>query len=86
MTGRSDEANLAWAAEQGRVLYTSNYGDFARLHWAWIANQRRHAGLVLRTWQRMPIGLQVRGLLAVAAAFDADSIRGEMIYLGEFVD
>jgi hypothetical protein len=30
--GESDEAQLIWATVQGRVLYSSNIGDFCRLH------------------------------------------------------
>jgi len=28
----SDEEQLIWATEQGRVIYSSNMGDFCRLH------------------------------------------------------
>ena len=30
--GTDDAAQLAFAAQQGRVLYTFNVGDFCRLH------------------------------------------------------
>jgi hypothetical protein len=35
--GYSDEEQLIWAAEQERVIYSFNIGDFCRLHGDFIA-------------------------------------------------
>lgn len=39
--GESDEAQLIWATVQGRVLYSSNIGDFCRLHNDFIILSRK---------------------------------------------
>ena len=42
-----DDAQLAWAADQGRCLVPFNIGDFSRLHVRWIEEGRHHAGIVV---------------------------------------
>ena len=34
--GKSDESQLEWAVQEGRVLLTFNVSDFARLHDEWL--------------------------------------------------
>lgn len=43
--GYSDEAQLIWATEQGRVLYSSNIRDFYRLHTNFLLEEEGH-----RSW------------------------------------
>lgn len=74
-----DEAQLAFAAEQGRVLVTYNRGDFARLTVAYAEAGRPHAGLVL--CKRQPLGAIVRGLAALAATLGAEGFRDRTLYL-----
>ena len=76
---------LSFAAAEGRVLYSANVGDFARLHAEWLRSERVHAGLILRSWQQMPIGLQLEGLLAINAAFDRDAMASSLIYMSDFL-
>ena len=56
MIERSDEDHLAFAAREGRVLYSFNVGDYCRLQ----AQGRSHAGLILAQQQRYPVGDQTR--------------------------
>jgi hypothetical protein len=37
MRGQPDEEHLTYATRVSRVLYSSNRGDFARLHRLWLA-------------------------------------------------
>lgn len=46
LRGIADRDLLALAASAGRALVTENVGDFMRLHRAWVAEGRTHAGLV----------------------------------------
>lgn len=43
---QSDEIQLAFAAAQGRVLFTHDR-DFEFLAFNWIAAKKRHAGIIL---------------------------------------
>ena len=42
----SDEEQLIWATEQGRVIYSSNMGDFCRLHRTFAEQKRTHSGII----------------------------------------
>jgi Domain of unknown function (DUF5615) len=59
----SDEEQLIWATEQGRVIYSYNRSDFCRLHGEFLAIARSHAGIIVLQQQRYSVGPQVRGLL-----------------------
>jgi hypothetical protein len=65
--GYPDEEQLIWAAEQGRVIYSFNIGDFCRLHSNFIALDKSHAGIILAPQQQYSVGQQLRGLLKLAA-------------------
>jgi hypothetical protein len=47
LVGKSDDEQLAFAAEHGCVLYTFNVSDFYRLHTVWVGAGREHAGMIL---------------------------------------
>ena len=49
---RSDEEQLEWAAQEGRVLYSFNARDFYRLHTLFLSAGRPHAGIILSPQQR----------------------------------
>ncbi len=46
----SDERQLEFAADVGRVLVSANVGDFAGLQQSWGASGRDHAGIII--WKR----------------------------------
>jgi len=81
MRGRSDEEQLSRSTLEGRVLYTKNTADFCRLDAQWRAANRRHAGVIVVTDQRAPIGVQVRALLRLAEAKSADEMAGRLEFL-----
>ena len=64
--GQSDEAQLAWAADEGRVFATFNVAHFAALHATWMQQGRHHAGIVVSS--QRPIGDLLRRLLHLASA------------------
>lgn len=47
--GNSDDAQLEFASEAGRVLVTHNVRDYAALADLWARTGRHHAGLILGT-------------------------------------
>lgn len=75
MLGAPDEAQLAFAAQTGRVMCTQD-ADFLRLHQAGTP----HAGIVYAR-QGHTVGEIVRGLLLLHAVLDRES----MVNAVEFV-
>lgn len=77
----SDDAHLSFASSAGRVLYSANRRDFARLHSVWISQGRHHSGIILRARQDLPIGEQIRGILLLVRTNDFDSMDDRLEYL-----
>jgi hypothetical protein len=78
----SDDSQLEWAVEQGRVFLTFNVGHFARLHHEWVKAFRQHAGIVVSS--QRTIGDCIRRVLALAAALSAEDMRNRLEYLGNW--
>ena len=79
--GLSDEEQLAFAALQGRAVFTCNVPDFARLHKAWVSAGRQHAGIILLKEQSTSVGVQIRALVRLAAALDPETMRDRLEFL-----
>jgi len=84
--GYSDEEQLIWATEQGRVIYSFNIGDFCRLHRDFIAQGINHAGIVLASQQQYSIGQQLRGLLKLAANNSSEDMVNQLMFLSTYID
>ncbi len=84
--GYPDEEQLIWAAEQGRVIYSFNIGDFYRLHGDFIAQEKSHAGIVLAPQQQYSVGQQLRGLLKLAADKSAEEMANQLVFLNAYVE
>lgn len=50
--GSDDPSQLAFATSMGRVIYTFNVGDFARLHKDYLTHHKTHAGIIVMPDQR----------------------------------
>jgi hypothetical protein len=77
--GESDESQLKWASQEGRVFLTFNVGHFARLHHQWVMGSHHHAGIVVSS--QRAIGDLLRRVLALASALNADDMRDRIEYL-----
>jgi hypothetical protein len=80
MTERPDDAHLAFATSQGRVLYSFNVGDYCRLH----AGGGSHSGLILALQQRYPVGEQMRRLLRVIHRLSAEDMCNRVEFLSNW--
>ncbi len=80
--GESDESQLTYAADEGRVLVTFNVAHFAALHAAWMAEARHHAGIVVST--QRPIGDLLRRILHLTGTLDADAMQDRLEYLSDW--
>lgn len=81
MIERPDADHLAYATEQGRVLFSFNVGDFYRLHTEYLAQGQTHAGLVLSLQQRYAVGEQMRRLLKLITAKSAEDMHNRVEFL-----
>ena len=84
LLGWTDEDQLAWAAEQGRVLYTYNACDFCRLHSTLLQQGRFHAGIIIGDQQTVSIGEQMRRLLKLTETKTAAEMENHLEFLGNW--
>lgn len=83
--GYSDEEQLAWARDEGRVIYSFNIKDFCRLHRDWLLSDRNHAGIVLIAQKRYSIGQQIQGLLTLVSEQSAKTMINQLIFLSVYI-
>lgn len=76
-----DDEQLRFASAQGRTIVTANRGDFARLHSAWAEAGREHAGIIVLTHQRTPVGVLVRKLARLAESRQPSQMTSYLFYL-----
>lgn len=81
LSGAPDEQQLTRATERECVPYSHNASDFYRLHTEWLSAGREHAGMILAPQQRFSIGEQLRRILRIRAAANAESMRNRAEFL-----
>jgi predicted nuclease of predicted toxin-antitoxin system len=81
---KSDDEQLAFAAEHGCVLYTFNVSDFYRLHTVSAGAGPEHAGMILAPQQRFSVGEQLRRILRLRAGTTAVRMRNQVEFLGNW--
>ena len=81
MIEQTDSAHLDHATQQGRVLFSFNRGDFYRLHTAYLAEGRRHTGIILANQQQYTVGELMRRMLQLAATKSAQDIHNQIEFL-----
>lgn len=80
--GATDQTQLEWAVQEGRVLLTFNVADFARLHGEWMSLPRHHADLVVSS--QRPVGDLLRRVMSLASALGAEEMRDRLEYLSNW--
>lgn len=81
LSAAHDDEQLRFAAESGRVLYTLNVNDFARLHRDYQNRGEEHAGIILIPRQRYSIGEKARRLTELLVTSTAESLRKTINFL-----
>jgi len=79
-----DEAQLAWAVERGRVIYTYNASDFCRLHSEYLRLGLHHAGIIIGEQQAISIGEETRRILNISEARIAADMADNLEFLGNW--
>lgn len=78
----SDEEQLIWAKEQGRVIYTFNLGVFCRLHQTYREKNINHAGIIVVEKQSYSLGQQLRYIINLTATKSAEKMKNKLFFLG----
>lgn len=84
--GLSDPDQLEYALAKERVLFTRNVRDFAALDTQWQLGGRIHGGIIVVAHDLVAPGAVLRALRRVASSFDAQSIKGQLVYLTNYAD
>ena len=79
-----DDAQLAFASQEGRVIVSSNVVDFPRIHGESLDAGRDHADIVMVPQQRWQVGEVVRRLLALRDGLSAETMRNRLEYLSHW--
>lgn len=83
MRNHADEEQLLTATAQGRVLCGFNVGDYFKLHTAFLAQGRSHAGILLAKQQHYSVGEQMRRLLKLITVKSAEEMRDQLEFLSD---
>jgi hypothetical protein len=75
-----DEEQPAFAAPIGRVFFTHNSRDFARLHCEMLRDGRTHAGIVLS--DQLPLGVLLRRLSRLSFELTQEEMANRLEFLG----
>lgn len=80
--GQSDEAQLTYAASQGRVLLTFDRADFLALAAQWAERGQTHAGLILS--RQGAASELLRPLLHLIALRGKDDLHNHILWLQNY--
>ena len=85
MLHRSDEEQIDWARQNGRVVFSFNTRDFYRLHTTIIEQGLSHAGIILAPQQRYGIGDLMRGVLKLINTKSSEEMQGQLEFLNNWL-
>lgn len=78
-TGLSDDAQLAYAVQQGRCLVSFNIKDFVLLHNRYVKAGEEHCGIIVS--KQLPLGVMLTKLLALMSRHSQESMRNRIVFL-----
>lgn len=82
--GYSDEQQLLYATEQGRVIYTFNTKHYAALHNNFLKRGLSHAGIIVVPTRAISIGEQMRRIVQLVEALTAEEMQNRLEYLSSW--
>jgi hypothetical protein len=85
MLHRSDEEQIDWARQNGRVIFSFNTRDFYRLHTNILEQGLSHAGIILAPQQRYGIGDLMRGVLKLINTKSSKEMQGQLEFLSNWI-
>jgi len=82
--GQSDEEQLTYATDHGRVLLTFDRADFLALATQWADRGQPHAGMILS--RQGPASELLRPLLHLIALRGSDDLKNHILWLQNYKD
>jgi len=76
------DAQLESAVQAGRVFFTHNRGDFARLHGQRVQEDRPHAGVIVS--DQLPLRILLRRLSRLCFSLTQEEMMGRLEFLGSW--
>lgn len=80
----TDREQLQWATKEGRSIYSYNVSDFCRLHSATLQQGRHHVGIIIGDQQTTSIGEEMRRLLKLSEARNAEEMKDRLEFLNNW--
>lgn len=80
LLGAKDRDQLEFAISQDRALVTHNRNDFLDLHNGWLAEERKHYGIVILVRRRFPSEMIDR-LVGLLNTVTADELEGQLRFV-----
>ena len=77
--GWSDAEHLAYAADEGRALFTFNAADYIALHAAYMNEKKPHTGIIVA--KQHPIRETIRRLLDLLNRVTSDEARNQLWWI-----
>jgi hypothetical protein len=84
MAGATDEDQLEFARQQGRVLFSFNASDFFRIHTEWLTQGKSHRGIILAPQQQYTIGERIRRILKLMSVRSAEEMENRVEFLSDW--
>ena len=81
MVDREDGEHLEHTAQQGRVIFSFNRGDFYKLHTTYLMQRKTHAGIILANQQQYSLGELMRRILRLTAAKSPEEMQNQIEFL-----
>ena len=75
----NDYEQLNYAREKGRVLLSYNKGDFARIHYEFMKDNKHHHGIVLSN--QLSIGQVLKRLMRLYFSLSKKEMKNRLEYL-----
>ena len=82
MNQYDDEAQLAFAAQEGRTIVTNNFRDFVELDQKYEKEGKTHCGIIFTTKCTLPI--MIRRLRVLLETVQKDQLINQIRWLNEF--
>lgn len=82
-SGLSDKEQLNFAIREGRILFTFNVKDFAKIHLEYATKGLNHKGIILS--KQMPVGMVIKALIKIILSKTEKEIENNLIWLSEFL-
>jgi len=81
-SGKNDEEQLIYAANEERVMFTHNKNDFINIYKKFIENDIPHAGLIVT--DQLPIGTLLRRTMKLWFTLSTNDMKDRLEFLSNW--